>query len=39
MGEKGPESKAPSPLETKPRERPDLAKEIGKTAVKGAGSK
>jgi hypothetical protein len=39
MGEKGPESKAPSPLETKPKERPDLAKAIGKAALKGGKGK
>jgi hypothetical protein len=40
MGEKNPENKeAPVPMETKPQERPDLTKEIGKAAIKGATKK
>jgi hypothetical protein len=36
MGESNPESKSPSPLETKPKERPDLAKQLGGTALNGS---
>lgn len=42
MGEKSPEKKSPSPLETKPVERqiPEkTAKDLGATALKGATKK
>jgi hypothetical protein len=40
MGESNPEVKGkPDPTETKPVERPDIAKEVGKAALKGASKK
>ena len=42
MGEKSPEKKSPSPLETKPADRPvpeKTAKGLGNAALNGAGTK
>ena len=40
MSEKTPENKeAPSPMERKPQEKPDVTKALGAAAIKGSGRK